>query len=161
MSKAQWYDASAPEIDGAALGALIASYRNARRLSQETAAERCDFDHSLWSRLERGQRSATRETMTRIAVGLRLNREDSDALFLAAGMLPNDLLASHRWDRQMVSMWRALRAANPPSLVTVDALKVYAPYPELDGPRYDFHDDDRADQQEERHTEDRHDEAQQ
>ena len=47
------------------------------------------MDHSLVSRLESGQRSATREAIGKLARGLDLVPEDKDRLLIAAGFFPD------------------------------------------------------------------------
>ncbi len=47
------------------------------------------MDHSLVSRLESGQRSATREAIGKLARGLDLAPEDKDRLLIAAGFFPD------------------------------------------------------------------------
>ena len=68
---------------------LLKRHREARRWSQERLAAEAEMDHSLVSRLESGQRSATREAIGKLARGLDLAPEDKDRLLIAAGFFPD------------------------------------------------------------------------
>jgi len=68
---------------------LLKRHREARRWSQERLAAEAEMDHSLVSRLESGQRSATREAIGKLARGLDLVPEDKDRLLIAAGFFPD------------------------------------------------------------------------
>ena len=67
---------------------LLKQHREARRWSQERLAHEAEMDHSLVSRLESGQRSPTREAVTKLARGLELAAEQKDQLLIAAGYFP-------------------------------------------------------------------------
>jgi transcriptional regulator with XRE-family HTH domain len=69
-------------------GQTLQHLREARRLSQSQLAERVECDHSYISRLEGGTRSPSPEFITRAAGALDLPDEDADALYYAAGFLP-------------------------------------------------------------------------
>lgn len=49
------------------------------------------MDHSLVSRVERGERAPTRESIGKFCVGLGLCGADAEALWLAAGFLPPEI----------------------------------------------------------------------
>jgi transcriptional regulator with XRE-family HTH domain len=68
---------------------LLKRHREARRWSQERLAAEAEMDHSLVSRLESGQRSATREAIGKLARGLDLVPEEKDRLLIAAGFFPD------------------------------------------------------------------------
>ncbi len=67
---------------------LLKRHREARRWSQERLAAEAEMDHSLVSRLESGQRSATREAIGKLARGLDLHPEEKDRLLITAGFFP-------------------------------------------------------------------------
>lgn len=71
-------------------GTMLRTYREFIRLSQSRLAARADLDHSYVSRLESGQRTPTREAVTRISDALRLDAEQHDILMRAAGFINND-----------------------------------------------------------------------
>lgn len=77
-----------PDPGLAEFRALLKAHRDARRWSQERLAAEAEMDHSLVSRIESGQRNPTREALGKLARGLELDRERTEALFLAAGLLP-------------------------------------------------------------------------
>ena len=70
---------------------LLRRHRDRRRWSQLRCAVECEMDHSLVSRLERGQRAPTRETLAKLYAGLGISTGDADDLWLAAGFLPPTL----------------------------------------------------------------------
>jgi transcriptional regulator with XRE-family HTH domain len=71
-------------------GKLLADFRQERRLSQSSLAERADFSHSYISRLEGGTRQATREAVERLAGALTLTRGERGMLLQAAGFTAQD-----------------------------------------------------------------------
>lgn len=97
--------------------ALVKAHRDARRWSQERLAAEAEMDHSLVSRLESGQRAPTREAIGKLARGLELDRERTEALHLAAGLLPGTIDAGEL--RAAVAL---LREATPAELAAARAL---------------------------------------
>lgn len=89
--------------------ALLRSYRDKRRWSQERLAAEAKVDHSLVSRLESGQRRATRESVDALALGLGLTAAQHDALLLAAGFAPRDPVATIQDEPEVAALYRALR----------------------------------------------------
>jgi transcriptional regulator with XRE-family HTH domain len=69
----------------------LRSYRQRRSWSQEYLALEAGMDHSLVSRIENGQRRATREAIDKLVTALRLPRMDADGLYLAAGFIPPEV----------------------------------------------------------------------
>jgi transcriptional regulator with XRE-family HTH domain len=108
-----------PDADPAlaAFRALIKAHRDARRWSQERLAAEAEMDHSLVSRIESGQRNPTREALGKLATGLRLDRERTEALLLAAGYLPGTIDAGDL--RAAVAL---LREVTPAELAAARAL---------------------------------------
>lgn len=93
--------------------ALLRRYRDRRRWSQLTAALEADTDHSLWSRLESGQRSPTTDALGKVCRALALSAAERDELYAAAGFLAPDL------DRDTVLAALALvRAASAEEIAT-------------------------------------------
>jgi transcriptional regulator with XRE-family HTH domain len=90
------------------LGALLRRYRDARNWSQQRCADECGLDGSLISRLENGSREPTRETLAKLAAGLGLGLTERDALFVAAGFLPQGLAADDAGMALALAVWRAL-----------------------------------------------------
>ena len=72
-------------------GATLKKYREISRISQSKLAERAGFDHSYVSRLESGTRMPTREAVIQIAIALRLEPLQQDALLASAGFLPREV----------------------------------------------------------------------
>ena len=71
-------------------GETLATFREARKVSQSRLALRAGFDHSYISRLERGTRFPTREAIHAIARALELPPNKTARLIIAAGFLPDD-----------------------------------------------------------------------
>lgn len=72
-------------------GAHLRRHREARGWSQERLAGECGVDHSLVSRIESGQRNATRDVLGKLCAGLGLPGAARDRLYLVAGYTPPDL----------------------------------------------------------------------
>lgn len=98
--------------------ALLREHRLARGWSQERAAEESGVDHSLWSRLESGQRRATREAIAKLARGkagdsalrgLGLADAEYDELLLAAGYRALDPAAAIRGVPEAARLYDLLR----------------------------------------------------
>lgn len=90
------------------LGLLLRRYRDIRNWSQQRCADECGLDGSLISRLENGTREPTRETLAKLAAGLGLDLHERDALFVAAGFLPQGLAADDAGMSLALAVWRAL-----------------------------------------------------
>lgn len=93
----------------AEFGVRLRTAREARRWSQERLAAEAEVDHSLVSRLERGQRRATRESVDALALGLGLTAAQQDGLLLAAGFAPHDPVATIQDEPEVAALYRALR----------------------------------------------------
>ena len=74
--------------------ATLARLRTARRLNHNQLAHACGLDHSYISRLERGKREPSRETVMVLARALRLGDHDRGRLLRAAGFWPDDPVAA-------------------------------------------------------------------
>jgi transcriptional regulator with XRE-family HTH domain len=59
-----------------ALGEKVRDLRSKLDLSQEALAERCDFDRTYISLIERGQRNLSFTNLIRLAAGLELSVSD-------------------------------------------------------------------------------------
>lgn len=59
-----------------AFGANLAQIRNNLGITQEELAFRCGFDRSYIGTIERGEKSATINTLSKIAKGLNLKIKD-------------------------------------------------------------------------------------
>lgn len=90
------------------LGILLRRYRDRRNWSQQRVADECELDGSLISRLENGTREPTRETLAKLAAGLGLGLAERDALFVAAGFLPQGLSADDAGMALALAVWRVL-----------------------------------------------------
>ncbi len=55
------------------LGDTVKNLRNELGLSQEALAERCDFDRTYISLIERGQRNPSLTNLIRLAEGLKVS----------------------------------------------------------------------------------------
>jgi transcriptional regulator with XRE-family HTH domain len=97
--------------------ALVKAHRDARRWSQERLAFEAEMDHSLVSRIESGQRNPTRDAIGKLARGLELDRERTEALHLAAGLLPGTIDAGDL--RAAVAL---VREVSPAELAAARAL---------------------------------------
>jgi transcriptional regulator with XRE-family HTH domain len=72
-------------------GFTLSALRLKRKLSQERLAPLCGLNHGYISRLEWGSRAPSRAAVEKIAAALQLTPEESDALFVSAGLVPSDL----------------------------------------------------------------------
>jgi transcriptional regulator with XRE-family HTH domain len=97
--------------------ALLKRHREGRRWSQERLAAEADMDHSLVSRLESGQRSATREAITKLAYGLALSPEDKDRMLIAAGFFPDQPENALADEPVVTRLYRILRDEHTPDTV--------------------------------------------
>lgn len=70
--------------------ATLARLRTARRLNHNQLAAACGLDHSYISRLERGKREPSRETVTVLAGALGATEGERGRLLRAAGYWPDD-----------------------------------------------------------------------
>jgi transcriptional regulator with XRE-family HTH domain len=60
----------------ARLGAVIRTYREATKLSQDRFADRIEMHRAYYSAIERGERNITLETLLRVADGLGVKASD-------------------------------------------------------------------------------------
>ena len=97
--------------------ALLKRHREARRWSQEKLASEAEMDHSLVSRLESGQRSPTREVITKLARGLGLPTEQKDRLLIAAGFFPEQPENALADEPAVTRIYRILRDEQTPQPV--------------------------------------------
>lgn len=88
--------AAVPDAPHAAFRAALRAHRARRRWSQERLALEAEIDHSLISRLEAGQRNPTPDAIGKLATGLALDPAATEALYLAAGLLP-PTIAAEEW----------------------------------------------------------------
>ena len=70
--------------------ATLARLRTARGLNHNQLAAACGLDHSYISRLERGKREPSRETVTVLAAALLLSDYDRALLLRSAGYWPDE-----------------------------------------------------------------------
>lgn len=96
---------------------LLKGHREARRWSQERLATEAEMDHSLVSRLESGQRSATREAIGKLARGLDLTPEEKDRLLIAAGFFPDQPENALADEPVVTRLYRILRDEHTPDTV--------------------------------------------
>lgn len=79
----------------AELGNRIRYYRKQMRLSQEALAELCDFHPTYIGQLERGEKNATLESISRLSqgLGIPLNKllEDIDVMDTTSNNIPLDI----------------------------------------------------------------------
>ena len=97
--------------------ALLKRHREGRRWSQERLASESEMDHSLVSRLESGQRSPTREAITKLARGLELPTEQNDRLLIAAGFFPEQPENALADEPAVTRIYRILRDEHTPQPV--------------------------------------------
>lgn len=71
------------------LGPLLARLRESRGLLAKQLADRAKVDASTVSRIESGERGASREVIDRLATALNATGSDYHALLNAAGFLPD------------------------------------------------------------------------
>lgn len=71
-----------------AFRALLRTYRDAHRWSQERLAGEADLDHSLVSRLESGQRTPTDYSVEKLCRAFDLGQRQADEFWLAGGLAP-------------------------------------------------------------------------
>ncbi len=87
MASADGGLASGPTDD---LGRLLVRLRDERGLSQKEVAQLAEISNSTLSRLESGDRGASREVLDRICTVLELDRHEELDLLTAAGFLNQD-----------------------------------------------------------------------
>lgn len=80
--------------DSAPFGALLNSARVQSGLSRGKLAEAAGLHRSIITRFESGAKRPRRATVARLALALRLDESDTDALMLAAGFAPENLDAT-------------------------------------------------------------------
>ena len=97
--------------------ALLKRHRDDRHWSQERLATEAEMDHSLVSRLESGQRSPTREAITKLARGLELSVEHKDRLLIAAGFFPEQPENALADEPAVTRIYRILRDEHTPQPV--------------------------------------------
>lgn len=68
--------------------ALLRTYRDAHRWSQERLAAEADIDHSLISRLEKGDRAPTPYSIGKLCQAFDLDGYRTDEFWLAGGLTP-------------------------------------------------------------------------
>lgn len=71
-------------------GNTLAAIRESRSLLRNRLARLAAIDPSTVTRLESGERSASRDVVERLAVALDASDEERRALFATAGFLPDD-----------------------------------------------------------------------
>lgn len=71
--------------------AALAEARRKHNLSQGEVGERSGIDRSFISRLERGEREPSRETVRALARAFG-DQATADALYIAAGMIPDRIM---------------------------------------------------------------------
>lgn len=96
---------------------LLKRQREARRWSQERLAAEAEMDHSLVSRLESGQRSPTRDAISKLARGLELPPEQKDRLLIAAGFFPDQPENALSDEPSVTRIYRILRDEKTPQPV--------------------------------------------
>ena len=97
-----------PAFDTAPFRALLKRFREARRWTQERLGDEAGVDHSLVSRLESGRRTPTRDTIDKLAGGLRLAPLERDRLLMAGGFLPRDPASGLAREPALAALYRAL-----------------------------------------------------
>jgi len=112
----RWVDDSLPR-NTEEFRALLKRHREARRWSQERLASESEMDHSLVSRLESGQRSPTREAISKLARGLDLPSEQKDRLLIAAGFFPEQPENALADEPAVTRIYRILRDEQTPQPV--------------------------------------------
>jgi transcriptional regulator with XRE-family HTH domain len=92
-------------------GQRLGQYREAAGLSQNALARLVDVDPSYINRMERGEREPPRrELVVRLAEALSLNEADRQRLLLAAGHVPDWLLALEADDPTLLAVGNLLAA---------------------------------------------------
>jgi len=94
---------------GAEFRAHILGLRQARNRTITQAAEAAGLDGSTVSRLERGERAPTRETIAHLARGYGLTTAEHDALLILGGFTPADPAALVADEPDVAALYRALR----------------------------------------------------
>ncbi len=64
-----------PMLDAKIVGAVIADFRNKKRLSQEALSGLADIGRTHLSAIERGERKPTLETLYRISLALNIKMQ--------------------------------------------------------------------------------------
>ena len=85
---------SIPLTTGTQFPHALREFRLRMRVSQNHLARAAGFDHSYLSRLEIGDRNPTCETVHSLARAMQLSDTDTDALLVAAGFFPTDLVVA-------------------------------------------------------------------
>lgn len=74
-------------------GHLIRNRRTQQQMTLSYLANRVGVTETHMSGIERGERDASAETLIKVARLLKLNRADTDLLFLSFGKFPPDVQA--------------------------------------------------------------------
>lgn len=98
------------ETFGEALAAVRTSRPGTARdhLSQSELAGAAGFDHSYISRLERDQRTPSREAVLLLGRVLQTTPAELDRLLIAAGFLPQDPAGLLAGEPELAAAWRVL-----------------------------------------------------
>lgn len=99
---------------------LLKQYREGGRVSQSRLAEIAGFDHSYVSRLESGNRTPTREAVTKLAEALGLTPEQRDSLLAAAGYMPQRVESLLADEPVLTEVLRLLQSRDVPEAVRRD-----------------------------------------
>lgn len=91
---------------------LLKHLREARRWSQERLANESEMDHSLVSRLEKGDRNPTRENIEKLIAGMDLDPEVADLFRMAAGYMPVQPAHTIADERGVASLYAYLTSPN-------------------------------------------------
>ncbi|HUZ00398.1 MAG TPA: helix-turn-helix transcriptional regulator [Thermomicrobiaceae bacterium] len=99
---------------------LLKQYRESGRVSQSRLAEIAGFDHSYVSRLESGNRTPTREAVTKLAEALGLGPGQRDSLLAAAGYMPQRVESLLADEPVLTEVLRLLQSRDVPEAVRRD-----------------------------------------
>ncbi len=99
---------------------LLKQYRERGRVSQSRLAEIAGFDHSYVSRLESGNRTPTREAVTKLADALDLLPEHRDNLLAAGGFMPVRVESLLGDEPALMELLHLLQSRDVPEAVCLD-----------------------------------------
>ena len=110
--------------------ATLARLRTARGLNQGQLADASGLDHTYISRLERGTREPSRETVLVLAAALMASDYDRAVLQRAAGYWPDEPEAafSIAWREAPLRLYATIESTAPPSVtLATDASSLAVP----------------------------------
>lgn len=93
------------ELEGPA---LLKVFRESRKLSQSRLARMAFFDHSYISRVERGERTPSRDGVIQMSRAMQLSDDERDLLLAAFGFMPMRVTSLLHEERELARLFTLL-----------------------------------------------------